>query len=125
MTLKEFLQTIKRFPKGTVFANGISEPFPWVGDPNQVAFCIRFSEMTREEMLTRIRLCSLVLPFAYNEDIYSYIGDTIVNFEGDPLACSNGAYTSHMLLNFDNYISEEKELVEKAFTNTFRKGSKK
>lgn len=120
MTLKDFKQHISKFPKGTEFNYGISKPFSWRGNYNEVAFSIVESQMTSEEILANIELAYTETFCGYKGGEYKYNDYTIVNFEEEGSRnYSNGGYTVQMIAKIDNsekYRSQEEILVKLAFS---------
>jgi len=119
MNLREFKQHIENFPVvGTVFKNGISEPFSWRGSYDEVAFSIILEEMTREEVLNRIhKALTEVVDGCGGGDFYYHNG-TPVNFEEAPRVYSDGGYRDKIIYILENcgiIESHEMKLVKLAF----------
>jgi hypothetical protein len=118
MTLGDFKKHIERFPIGTQFKFGISEPFSWRGVYAEVAFAITENPMTREEVLAKIRLAYRGTFFGYKGGEYSYDDDTDVHFEPDSKTWTDGGYVSGWIARIENqeeYKTQEHRLVKLAF----------
>jgi len=119
MTLKEFKDYIKSFPKNAVFKCGISEPFSWRGSYDEVAFSVVESSMGKSVILKRINKAYTETFFGYKGGAYEYSDHTTVNFEEEGSRnYSNGRYTAEMISQLENteqFLSQEERLVKLAF----------
>ena len=119
MRLIEFKNYITSFEAGTVFDYGISEPFSWRGYYYEVAFeFLRETPMTREEILFNIEKAYTETFRGYKGGDYEYNDMTPVNFEIDESSNSDGNYCRKAIAFLDDdkvYLSQEMELIEKAF----------
>ena len=120
MNLQDLKKHIESFSDGTVFKNGISNPFSWRGSYDEVAFSIISDEMTREEMLIRIGKAYTETFYGYKGGDYNYSDYTTVNFEEEGSRnYSDGKYTAEIiskLENSDQFNSQEERLVRLAFS---------
>ena len=119
MNLQEFKQHIESFPAVTVFKNGISEPFSWRGNYDEVAFSIIFEEMTREEVLNRIHKALNEKFLGWKGGDFYYNGDTPVNFKEVLGRYSDGSYRDKIISFFEDckmIESNEMKLAKLAFS---------
>ena len=119
MRLIEFKNYISSFKAGTKFDYGIGEPFSWRGSFDEVAFdFLRETPMTRENILSNIEKAYTETFRGYKGGNYEYDDQTSVHFEHDECCYSDGNYCRKAIAFLDNnkvYLSQEMELIEKAF----------
>jgi len=119
MNLQDFKKHIESLSDGTIFKNGISNPFSWRGNHDEVAFSIILDEMTREEMLIRIGKAYTETFFGWNGSKYKYSYYTVIHFEKEGYSnWSGGKYTAEIISKLENseqFNNQEERLVRLAF----------
>lgn len=119
MDLQKLKNHFEKFPKGTEFNFGISEPFSWRGSYDEVAFAIEGAK-SREDILKNIELAYTEKFFGYKGGEYKYNDWTSVNFEEKGAGnYSNGGYVSRKIAELEEdipYESQEDRLVGLAFS---------
>lgn len=116
MHLSDLKQHILSFPDGTQFKYGLSQPFSWRGSYDEVAFSIKESSMSKEEVLANIELAYTEKFLGYKGGEYKYNDRTPVNFEEEGHHnYSGGSYTDQMISRIEECRSQEERLVKLAF----------
>lgn len=106
MTLEQLKQHIESFPSHHVFDGGLSEPFSWRGQYDEVAFAIVEAPHTREELLDLIQMALTQDFCGWKGGWYNYDESTEVHFEAGPSECSFGSYMDNwnerLSIDFDS-----------------------
>lgn len=120
MTLSQFKEKIEAFPEGTIFKNGLSEPFSWRGSYDEVAFSIVESPMSKLDVLKNIERAYDGTFYGYKGGEYLYRDTTPVNFEKEDYSdYSGGMYCAKMIAKFEDskvFESQEHRLIHLAFS---------
>lgn len=103
MTLSEFRELIEAVPDHVNLSIGISYPFSWRGDYQEVAFSFEHKPMSKAEYLKRIDAAKNGTFEGYKGGEYEYDDDTHVNFEEDIKNWSDGDYLVKTLIQFITY----------------------
>ncbi len=99
MVLKQFKEYFEKFPNGTSFRFGISEPFSWRGVYSEVAFEILETPMSKEEILSNINAAYDGEFEGWKGGTYSYNKNTTIHFEKDYGSYTDGGYLITKFLN--------------------------
>jgi len=115
MKLKDFKNHIESFDNGTVFKNGISNPFSWRGSYDEVAFSIIQEPMTKEDILVIIKRAYSRVFLGYKGGSYRYEDYTNIHFEKEGNRnYSDGLYAAEMISKLENSdLSYNAELFKK------------
>lgn len=121
MELRQLKEHIQSFPDGTMFKNGLSEPFSWRGVYAEVAFDVLVGqEMSKETILNNIEKAYTETFTGYKGGEYQYDDVTEVHFEYDNGSWTDGGHCVNLIAKLtgdEPTQDEETRLVKLAFNN--------
>ena len=117
MTLKEFRDHIDQLEDGTIFTHGISLPFSWRGNYEEVAFEVLDTMSQKEDMLKAIAQAYTETFYGYKGGEFTFEDDTPVHFESDPSSYTDGGYVERWIEHFaeGEEVTKEKQLASLMF----------